>query len=46
MTALYGHFSLTELREAVESFEQGGLEAASFPFPPVLPETLWVSRSN
>jgi len=35
MAARYGHFSLNELREAVESISRSGIDAGSLVFSPV-----------
>lgn len=46
MAARYGHFSLNELRGAVESISGVGIEAGSLVFSPVSDETSNVARSN
>ncbi len=46
MAARYGHFSLNELRGAVESISGGGIEAGSLVFSPVLAANAGVNRTN
>jgi integrase len=46
MAARYGHFSLNDLRGAVESISGSGIEAESPVFSPVSDETLKVTRTN
>ena len=46
MAARYGHFSLNELRGAVESISGGGIEAGSLVFSPVSAEDARVNRTN
>ena len=46
MAARYGHFSLNELRGAVESISGGGIEAGSPVFSPVSRETTEAKRPN
>ncbi|MHB1796327.1 MAG: tyrosine-type recombinase/integrase [Acidobacteriaceae bacterium] len=46
MAARYGHFTLNELRGAVESISGNGIEAESPVFSPVSAETLKVARAN
>lgn len=46
MAARYGHFSLNDLRGAVESISGSGIEAESPVFSPVSAETLKVTRAN
>jgi Phage integrase family len=46
MAARYGHFSLNELRGAVESISGGGIEARSPVFSPVSPAASEVKRLN
>ncbi|PSH04622.1 MAG: hypothetical protein CXZ00_07375 [Acidobacteria bacterium] len=46
MAARYGHFSLNELRGAVESISGNGIEGESSVFPPVLESSSAKGRSN
>jgi hypothetical protein len=46
MAARYGHFSLNELRGAVESISGGGIEAGSLVFSPVSNAAPKLSPSN
>ena len=46
MAARYGHFSLNELRGAVESISGAGIEAGSLVFSPVSAEGSKSVRSN
>jgi hypothetical protein len=46
MAARYGHFSLNDLRGAVESISGSGIEAESPVFSPVSDETSKVTRAN
>jgi DNA-binding MurR/RpiR family transcriptional regulator len=46
MAARYGHFSLNELRGAVESISGGGIEAESPVFSPVLAQAVGMNRAN
>jgi len=46
MASRYGHFSLNELRGAVESISGAGIEAGSLVFSPVSPEGSRSTRSN
>jgi integrase len=46
MAARYGHFSLNELREAVESISQSGVKAGSPVFSPVSQAASAVKRPN
>ncbi len=46
MAARYGHFSLNELRGAVESINGGGIEAGSPVFSPVSNDSAEAKRPN
>jgi len=46
MAARYGHFSLNELRGAVESISGNGIEAESPVFPTVAEDAAKITRAN
>jgi len=46
MAARYGHFSLNDLRGAVESISGGGNEAGSLVFSPVSAQNSNENRTN
>jgi len=46
MAARYGHFSLNDLRGAVESISGNGIEAESPVFSPVSEDAAKITRAN
>ena len=46
MAKRYGHFSLDDLRGAVESISGGGIDSGSLVFPPVSENAIGANRPN